>query len=118
MGPADQSRLPSSSTAPMIYSSRTVVRLDDARQLASAVVFIRPAGQPPVDTASPRGRRASPQAPRPPSTHNQALHATVGPNPRCGTSSSGLPDEKQPPEHAKPSVVVLTLCSGSPQATL
>jgi len=89
--------------------STILVRLDDARRLTNVVAFIRPAGQPPLDTASPRGRRASPQAPRPPLAHNQALHATVGLNPRCATSSSGLPDNKQPPEDCKSYVVVLGL---------
>src|SRR3989440_11178890 len=98
--------------------STSLVRLDVARQHRNAVAFIRPAGQPPWIPRVPAAGAPPPQAPRPLSTHIQALPATVRLNPRCATSSSRLPDKKQPPEDSKPYVFVLTLCSGSPQATL
>jgi len=65
-----------------------------------------------IHTASgptPLGYRQPPRPARLPGasadlTARQALRATVGPNPRCATSASGLPDKKQPSEHSKPDV--------------
>jgi hypothetical protein len=60
--------------------------------LALAKLRTHPVSQVPRDYSprgyrEPRGRCASPQAPRPP-YGRQALHATVGLNRRCATSSS------------------------------